>query len=275
VRTLVAGVVALGFIFPLVVTVTNSLMSGREIGRAYASVQGDAAGYRAFRLVPEMVSLDQYYTVLVLKPQFLFMYWNSVFLVVPIIVGQTVVGSMAAFAFAKLRFRGRDALFFVYIIVMLMPFQVTLVPNYIVADRLGILNTRLAIILPGVFGAFGVFLLRQYMQSIPSIYLASARADGASYSLVFLRVVVPLARPGIAGLAILLLADNWNMVEQPLVLLSSTLKQPLSVLLGQVNSGDRGVAFAAATVYMVPLLLFFLHGEADLVRGIQLTGITG
>jgi multiple sugar transport system permease protein len=131
------------------------------------------------------MTLEQYGKVLVSSPRYLAMFWNSVFMVVPIIIGQTLVAALAAYAFSKLQFRGREPLFLVYVLTMLMPFQVTLVPNYIMADKLGLLNSPNAIILPGIFSAFGVFMLRQFMLDIPYAYIEAAKMDGAGHLRIF------------------------------------------------------------------------------------------
>ena len=160
---------------------------------------------------------------------------------------------------------------------MLLPFQVTLVPNYIVAQKLGIMGSRLSIILPGIFGTFGVFLLRQYMASIPPSYIEAAKIDGAGHLSIFLKIVIPLLKPGLAALFILLFMDNWNMVEQPLIFLSNPLDEPLSLFLSNINNEEPGIAFAASFIYMHPLILVFLYGEEYMVTGIgmQLSGIKG
>lgn len=201
------------------------------------------------------------------------MFWNSVIIVVPIVAGQTLVASLAAYAFAKLKFKGRNQLFFIYITVMLMPFQVTLVPNYLVADKLGLVNNYLSIILPGVFNTFGVFLLKQYMEQIPDSYIEAAKMDGAGQLGIFFRIILPMCKNGIAAMFILVFIDNWNMVEQALIFLQDAVKQPLSVYLSRIISGERGLAFAASTLYMLPMLLIFLYGENYLVEGIQRSGI--
>ncbi len=278
--TAVLALMAIIFIFPLALTVTNSFMSEAEISNNYGMVGSDStdAGaseskYAVMSLIPELVVLDQYYAVLVKKSQFLYMFWNSVILVLPIVAGQTIIASMAAYAFAKFRFRGRDQLFFVYLTVMLMPFQVTLVPNYLVADWLGLINSNLSIILPGIFNTFGVFLLKQYMEQIPDSYIEAAEVDGAGQIAIFFRIILPMCKNGIAAMFILLFIDNWNMVEQPLIFLQDATAQPLSVYLSKITEGERGIAFAASVLYMLPMLLIFLYGENYLIEGIQRSGI--
>jgi multiple sugar transport system permease protein len=268
---------ALLMLVPFALTITNSFMSETEIAVNYDAVGEESTedDYANLKWIPDFVTFTQFKQILFDKPQFLIMFWNSVILTIPIVAGQTIVAALAAYAFAKLRFRGRDALFFLYIITMLLPFQVTLVPNFIAMDVLGLLNTYPAIILPGIFSAFGVFLMRQFMSHIPWAYVEAAQVDGAGHGTIFTRVIVPMSLPGITALQILVFVDNWNMVEQPLLFLHDTIKQPLSVFLSRINEGDRGVAFAAATLYMVPILFLFLHGENELIEGIQLTGIKG
>lgn len=282
VRTLVLFPIAAMMLFPVVVTFANSLMTEEEINHNYhligKMIQITAGANDSFiniKLIPDWVSLNQYLEVLIYKPVFLQMFWNSVFLVVPIIAGQAFVASLAAYALSKLRFRGRDKLFFVYLMTMLMPFQVTLVPNYIIADKLGIMNTESAIILPGIFSAFGVFMLRQFMVHIPRTYIEAAQMDGAGHGKIFFKIIVPLIQPGLAALIVLLFVDNWNMVEQPLIFLEDSFKQPLSLYLSRINEGARGVAFAASVIYMAPMILLFLYAESYFIEGIQLSGIKG
>jgi multiple sugar transport system permease protein len=153
-----------------------------------------------------------------------------------------------------------------------MPYQVTLVPNFLVAEGLGILSTRWAIILPGIFTPLSVFILTKSMRRIPTVAIEAARIDGAGELKVFFKVCLPMCAPSLYSVAILTFIDNWNMVEQVLVLLSDVEKQPLSVFLSTINSGEVGIAFAASFIYMIPPVLLFLHGEENLVEGIAHSG---
>lgn len=279
--TVLMGAIALLMLFPIGVTLINSFMSSREIGINYGPIgqmnqvtPGRSDPFANLKWLPDQVSLEQYGKVLLDSPMYLSMFWNSVFLVVPIIAGQTLIAALAAYAFSKLRFRGREALFLVYVLTMLMPFQVTLVPNYIMADRLGLLNSAGAIILPGIFAAFGVFMLRQFMLDIPYAYIEAAKMDGAGHLRIFYTIIVPMVQPGLAALTILLFVDYWNMVEQPLIFLDDPLRQPLSVYLSNVSS-EKGLAFAASMIYMAPMVLLFLYAETYFIEGIQLSGIKG
>ncbi|MFC0330127.1 carbohydrate ABC transporter permease [Paenibacillus sepulcri] len=273
--------IALLLLFPIVITFTNSLMTGQEIDIDYGSIgqmnetaAGKAIPFVNLKLLPDQVSLEQYGKVLISSPRYLAMFWNSVWLVVPIIAGQTLIAALAAYALSKLKFRGRDTLFLIYLLTMLMPFQVTLVPNYIMADKLGLLGSSNAIILPGIFAAFGVFMLRQFMLHIPYAYIEAAKMDGAGHLRIFRTVIVPMVKPGLAALVVLLFVDYWNMVEQPLIFLDDPFKQPLSVYLSRL-SGEPGIAFAASMLYMAPMVLLFLYAETYFIEGIQLSGIKG
>ena len=277
--TVLAAVFAFMFLMPTVLTITNSFMTQSEITANYGQVFQNATDGKSYikdkinlKFIPDKVSFTQYFTVLLKSPDFLYKFWNSVILVAPIVLAQLMVASVAAYGFTRWRGKVRDTIFFAYVILMLMPYQVTLVPNYLVSDFLGLLNTRWAIILPGAFAPFSVFLLTKSMRRIPVSLIESAKLDGAGEWHIFWNICLPQCRSALYSIAILVFIDYWNMVEQPLILLPDASQQPLSVYLSQINAGEIGIAFAAAVVYMVPGLLMFLHGEAYLVEGITYAG---
>ena len=277
--TVLAAVFAFMFLMPTVLTITNSFMTQSELTANYGQVFQNATDGKSFikdtinlKFIPDKVSFSQYFTVLLKSPDFLYKFWNSVILVAPIVLAQLAVASVAAYGFTRWRGKIRDTIFFAYVILMLMPYQVTLVPNYLVSDFLGLLNTRWAIILPGAFAPFSVFLLTKSMRRIPASLIESAKLDGAGEWHIFWNICLPQCRSALYSIAILVFIDYWNMVEQPLILLPDASQQPLSVYLSQINAGEIGIAFAAAVIYMVPGLLMFLHGEAYLVEGITYAG---
>ncbi|OXM15744.1 carbohydrate ABC transporter permease [Paenibacillus herberti] len=280
--TFIMMMIAAMMLFPIVVTFTNSLMTELEIGHNYGLIgkmtnieAGEKDEYINLKLIPDWLTLQQYMKVLLENTTYMKMFWNSVAMVVPIIAGQVFIASLAAYAFAKFRFRGRDKLFVIYIMTMLMPFQVTLVPNYIILEKLGLINSTASIILPGIFGAFGVFMLRQFMLHIPYSYIEAGKIDGAGHLRIFIQVIVPLIQPGLAALVVLLFVDYWNMVEQPLIFLEDASKQPLSLYLSRINEGARGVSFAASVIYMAPMVFLFIYAESYFIEGVQLSGIKG
>ena len=265
------------FLLPTVLTITNSFMSEAELksnyGVIFSNLQGGYVSKQVnLKFIPDKVSFSQYATGLLKSPEYLLKYWNSILLVVPIVFLQVGIASVAAYSFTRWRGKIRSSIFFFYVILMLMPYQVTLVPNFLVSKWLGILNTRWAIILPGMFAPFSVFLLTKFMRRIPYSLIESAKVDGAGEWQIFTKICLPQCRSALYSIAILVCIDYWNMVEQPLILLQDADSQPLSVFLSSINSGEIGLAFAMATLYMIPSLLLFLHGEEYLVEGIANAG---
>ncbi len=268
------------FLFPTVFTITNSFMSTTEISANYGKIftglgiSGD--GGRVFiadkvnlQLIPDRVSFSQYSTVLLKSPEYLLKFWNSMIYVLPIVIFQLIVASGASYCFARVDTKFRSIVFFAYIILMLMPYQVTLVPNYIVMDKLSLMNTRWAIILPGIFSPFSVFILTKFMKRIPVSVVEAAKLDGAGEWQIFYKIYMPLCRSTLYSVAILVFIDYWNMVEQPLILLAKNPDLfPLSVFLSKINEGDTGIALAIAVIYMVPPVLLFLYSEDYLIDGI-------
>ena len=274
---LVCAFFAVAFLLPTVLTITNSFMSESEINANYGMIfSTTTGGYVSekvnLKFIPDKVTLSQYITGLIKSPEYLLKFWNSVILVVPIVIFQVAIASVAAYSFTRWRGKIRSGIFFFYVILMLMPYQVTLVPNYLVSDWLGLLNTRWAIIFPGMFAPFSVFLLTKFMRRIPYSLIEAAKVDGAGEWDIFTKICLPQCRSALYSIAILVFIDYWNMVEQPLILLQDAESQPLSVFLSSINAGEIGLAFAMATVYMIPSLLLFLHGEEYLVEGIANSG---
>lgn len=267
------------FIMPTLLTFTNSFMSETELTSNYGAVLGNVSGGSSYmsetvnlKLIPDMVTFRQYFTVLLQSPEYLLKFWNSFILTLPIVIGQIMLASLSAYGFYRCRGKVKNVIFFSYIVLMLMPYQVTLVPNFIVSESLGILNTRWAVILPGLFTPLSVFILTKSMRRVPKGAIEAARLDGAGEFRIFRKICLPMCKNALYSVAILTFIDNWNMVEQVLVLLEDAEKQPLSVFLSQINTGEVGVAFAVASIYMIPPLLLFLHGEESLVEGIAYQG---
>ncbi len=278
--TFIAVVTAALFLTPIVLTITNSFMSASEISSNYGVIFKNATSdSKTFisetvnlKFIPDMVSFSQYITTLFKSPDYLLKFWNSIILVVPIVVFQLVVAVFAAYGFTRTKGKLSAIVFFSYIILMMMPYQVTLVPNYLVLDWMKLLNTNWAIWLPGIFSPFSVYLITKYMKRIPVPLLEAARIDGASEWQVFSKICVPICKGIITSCAILVFIDYWNMVEQPLLFFTDTDKYPLSIFLSKINASEVGLAFAVATIYMVPSLLIFLYGEEQLVEGIAYQG---
>ena len=278
--TTAAIVFAIIFLMPIILTFTNSFMSASEIASNYGSIFATTEkGGKVFvsdkvnlKLIPDMITFAQYISVLFKSPQYLLKFWNSVFYTLPIVVVQLAIAALSAYGFSRYDSKAKRAIFFAYIIIMLMPYQVTLVPNFLVSKSLGLYGTKWAILLPGFFSPFAVYLLTKFMRRIPTEVMEAARVDGAGEWMIFSRICLPLCKGGLASIAILVFFDYWNMVEQPLVLLPDSDMHPLSVFLSRINTGEISLAFAVAVIYLIPPLLIFLYGEDYLVEGISYQG---
>ena len=283
-RTIILFAIALSFaiifLLPTVLTITNSFMNETEINANYGKIFATTEkGGKVFvsdmvhiKFIPNKVSFEQFSTVLFKSPDYLFKFWNSVIYTLPIMLFQLVIALLASYGFMRLKGRLKEMLFFIYIIICLMPYQVTLVPNFLVSKWLNILDTRWAIWLPGMFSPFAVYLLTKYMKRIPKSIIEAAKVDGAGEWKIFIKICLPLCKGAIYSVAILIFIDFWNMVEQPLILLADEYLHPLSIFLSKINAGEIGLAFAVACIYMVPSLLIFLYGEDYLVEGISYQG---
>lgn len=241
--------------------------------RHYNTVLEGGEGFVEMNFIPDKVTLSQYTGLLFDSPVYLHQFWNSVKIVFPILVGQLIVSSMAGYVFAVCEFKGKNLLFFLYIIVMLLPLQVTLMPNYMIADWLNMTDSYLAVILPGIFHPFGVFLFRQFFRNLPSSCIEAAKLDGAGHGTIFLLIAMPLIKPGIAAFAMLTLLDYWNLVDQAIIFIQNQEKQPLSIFLAHINNKNAGSAFAGACFYALPVLIVLFYGQKHLKSGIAAAGL--
>ena len=266
-------ILALVILLPVIVTVLYSFFSPEEI-RAFMDTRGsfsDAAWMDA-RLSPRMFSLSQYWKILIVDTSVLRMFAMSVFYTVMILLGQAVFVPMLAYALSRFRFRGRNIIFMAILLLMLLPYQVTMVPNVLTLRRMGLMNTVWAVILPLWFAPFYVFLLRQFMASLPNELFEAAQVDGAGTIRCYFHIALPVCRPAIGAALALSFADCWNLVEQPMTYLSQrTELQPLSVMFNQLVSESTGVEFAGAVIYILPALFVYLYFLEDILSGIQLT----
>lgn len=258
---------------PLWLLLSGSLMGGSEMAQNLAPVLKNAEGTAVWPLLPMYPTLKPYVELLLDTPQFFAMFWNSCRQVFPVVLGQVLIGAPAAWAFARFRFRGKKALFSLYIVLMLMPFQVTMVSSYLVLDALGLMNTVWAIILPGAVSTFPVFLMVRFFTAIPSALTEAAALDGAGPFQTFLHVGLPLGAPGILSAVVLGFLEYWNALEQPLVFLKDKTLWPLSLYLPTVTADNAGVSLVASVIMLVPALLIFLFGQKYLEAGISAAGM--
>lgn len=260
-------------LLPIVLTFLYSFFSPGEMS-AYLNTRNnyDAGQFMDILLSPAKFSLRQYYTVLIEKPKYLNLFVNSARYTLAILLGQVLVIPMTAYALSRFKFHGRDALFFCILALMLLPFQVTMAPSVITMRQLGLMNTVWAVILPMIFSPFYIFLLRQFMISLPNELLEAGMIDGAGTLRCFVHIVLPTCRPILGAAIALSFADCWNMVEQPLIYLAGqTDSQPLSVVFNQLSTSNADVAFAGAALYLLPALLIFRYFQEDILLGVQLS----
>lgn len=202
--------------------------------------------------------------------KFYTMFWNSVIYAYVITALQLIVILPAAFAFSYAKFRGKEALFFFYIILMMMPLQVMILPNYIGLRDMGILNTRLGIILPMIFSPFGVVVLRQYMKSIDSSIIETMRLETSSMIRILLHAVAPQVKVCLYAVAIFVFAECWNMLEQPMLLLQKENLKTLTVFFSNTWDYGNEIMYSASVLFMIPILLLYLFFHKELERGLTL-----
>ena len=205
-------------------------------------------------------------------PFFVFMK-NSLKISVIITLGMSLHGAIAGYAYAKFDFPGKKGLFTLYIALMMMPFQVMLLGNYLVLDDLRLLDSLLGIILPAVFSTFPVFIMYRFFEGIPLALLEAARLDGAGELRLFFMIAIPLGSPGVISAMVLGFLEYWNLIEQPMVFLKTKELWPLSLYLPNIDMDHAGTAFAASMVALIPAVLVFFAGQDYLEQGIVSTAV--
>lgn len=242
----------------------------------------DPAQQFSRNIIPDPVTLKNYIDLFKDLPNqaFLYLTYNSFKLSFLAVVGQVLTCAMAAFVFAIVKFKGRDFLFALLLGTLMIPSQVSLIPNFIIFRYLGLIGTQWPLILPAFWGgAFGTFLLRQYFLTIPRDLVDAARMDGASLFDIFWRVYMPLSKPAVAALSIFVFKDAWNDLLHPLVYLPTDISQTtltvgLAFFQQQLQAGGKfTVLMAGAFLSIVPLLIIFFIAQKQFIEGIALSGI--
>jgi multiple sugar transport system permease protein len=229
--------------------------------------------------IPNPLTFNNYVTALS-RMDFLLSYWNSVKVAVLTVIPTVFLTSAAAYAFVKLKFPGRNALFFVVIMLIMVPQEVTLIPNLLLMKLFGWLDTHTALIVPNIFGSgavFALFIMRQNILSLPDSLIESGKIDGANHFQIYSKLIFPLTKSAVATVSIFTLMNSWNDFLYPLVYLNSTSKYtlPLSIAMFQQAYGmtEWTVWMAAATVSVLPLLIAYLFAQKQFISSMALTGI--
>jgi len=265
--SIVMWAVAILFLMPFVWMVVSSLK--REIDVFRLPVQW----------IPDPLTWSNYVEVWTGRYPLTKYIGNSLIVAIARVVGELFTASLAAYAFSRLKFRGRDIIFILYVSTLIIPHQMLLVPRFILYRQLGIYDTLWALILPGIFTVFGTFLLRQFFLTIPQDLTDAARVDGASELQIYWRIILPLSKPALASLAILAFVWSWNDYETPLVMLTS--EDKFTIPLGLTRYFDESGGFSAALISagavssLIPIFIVFLALQRQFIQALTRSGLKG
>lgn len=264
---------AAAILFPLILVVTGSLMGEAELKFNLSAVFEDNGNAVFWPLFPMFPTLRPYVELLLDSPEFFKMFWNSCFQTLMVLIGQLIVGVSAAWSFGRFNFKGRKLIFIIYILLMIMPFQVTMVSSYLVLDKLGLIDTHLSIILPGIFSTFPVFIMTKFFEEIPKSYYEAAKIDGAGEIRIFMSIGIPLGSSGIISAFVLQFLEYWNILEQPITFLKTKSLWPMSLYLPNISASNSKSALAASVIMLFPAILVFYLGQDYLEQGISAIGV--
>jgi multiple sugar transport system permease protein len=260
---LIVYALALSMVFPFVWMVSTSLKPESEVFGWPPQLLRWPPDWSNYPAAWEIAPFGRYFL-------------NTAFVAVTVTGVSLFLNSMAAYAFSRLRFRGRDALFLVFLATMMIPFQATMIPTFLILKKLGWLDSYLGLTVPGFAGAFGIFMLRQFMLGIPEELLDAARIDGCTEFHVYRRIVLPLSRPALATLATFTFMGSWNDFILPLMVVKSDELRTLTLAVAALSSGLYVMSFplmmAAATFVILPVLAVFLFAQRFFTRSIAMAG---
>ena len=241
---------------PLWMLISGTFMGGAELSENLAPVLEGRGGTAVWPVIARYPTLAAYVELLLDTPQFFTVFWNSCRQVFPIILGHVLLGAPAAWAFAKFHFRGKKILYTLYIVLMLMPFQVTMVSSYLILNK-----------------TLPVFIMTRFFMDIPAAVMEAAAVDGASSFQTFLRFGLPLGAPGILSAVVLGFLEYWNAIEASQAFLKNQALWPLSLYMSNITADNAGVSLIASLITLMPPLLIFLSGQKYLEQGIISSGM--
>ncbi len=263
-------VLALLAVYPVIFLSAGSLMGADELEDCLGAVVSGAEGYASFPVLPKYPTLQHFAEVLLDSPEFFVMFWNSILITFGVLGGQFVAGTMAAWGFARYEFPCKRGIFLLYIVLMLLPFQVLMLSDYLLLDRLRLLDSLWAVILPGMFSTFPVFIMYRFFAEIPDSLIESARLDGAREWQLFWYLALPMGSSGIIAALVLGFLEYWSLIEQPLTFIKDKSRLPLSVFLPDLTmTGKAGFLFAVSVVTFLPAIMVFMGGRDYLEQGIM------
>lgn len=269
---------ALSILAHVILVLGGLAMVGPFVWMIHSSTLPTAEAYRYPPvLLPSYRAWENYERALTLVP-FARFFLNSTIVAASITLAQLFTCSLGAFAFARMRFPGREFLFLAYLATMMVPFEVTLIPSFIIIRELEWINTYQALIVPFVFSAYGTFLLRQFFMAVHRDLFDAARMDGAGFFQIYWRIFLPLAGPALAALGVFVFLNFWNSFFWPLVVTNSMEMRTVPIGLALFQGRDSvqwNLMMAATTISVIPTLIVFLAAQRYFVRGIMLSGIKG
>ncbi|NHN35636.1 carbohydrate ABC transporter permease [Paenibacillus agricola] len=256
---------ALTMIFPFLWTLSTSLKNVNEVFVFPPTFFGERIQWENYLRISDRFPFDVYF-------------FNSLKITVIVVIVQLITSSMAGFVFARLRFRGRDLLFGLYLATMMIPAQVTIIPNFIIMRTYGLVDTHMALILPHLVSAFGTFLLRQFFLAIPTALEDAAKIDGCTPFGTYWRIFVPLSKPAMATLGVFVSMGTWNDFLGPLVFINTQAKMTLPLGLASMQglySTDWPVLMAGTILTLIPVITIFLLAQDFFIKGVTLSGLKG
>lgn len=266
--TLLAALAALLFISPMLWMISASLKRPYEVFE------------QPFRWIPREFMWSNYAQVWWgAKVTMLRSYWNTMLIVAVSVAGSLMFASMAAYAFAKIRFWGKNVVFTVFLSSMMIPSQVTIIPRFMLFKTMGLYNSFWAIILPGLFSATAIFMLRQFYMGLPNDLMEAAKIDGAGHMRIFVQIMLPLTKAALVSLMILSFISNWNEYLSPLIFLTKeklyTVSQCIRWWMLDEGGDDYSSTMAAATSAIIPVVVLFVSCQKYFVEGIATSGVKG
>lgn len=263
------------FILPVLFLLSGSITDNIEWQGRMNALLMETESYIQWRWVPDYPTGEHFKRLLFYTPSFMKLFWNSIKIVGLILFGQLLIGVPSAWGFAVFRFRGRQVIFTLYIILMLLPFQVTMLSKYLVLKEFSLINTHAAVILPAVFSTFPIFLMYRSFTAIPKELLDAARIDGAGEIKTFLLVGLPLSQGGIMAAMVVSFLEAWNMIEEPLAFLQDKALWPLSLYLPEIDLSQAGFSCAASLITLIVSLFVFAIFRDSLEQGILTSALKG
>ncbi|MDE6712820.1 MAG: carbohydrate ABC transporter permease [Lachnospiraceae bacterium] len=257
---------------PIFIILIGSLMGNAELYGLIGPILGEREGYAAWRIIPQYPTLRNIVDLLLDTPEYYVLFGNSIKLTLAIAIGQLLFAVPAAWGLARYRGRLGKILYAIYIFCMLLPFQVTMLSQYIVLNGMNMINTLWSLILPMVFSTFPVFIIYQSFEQLPDEVMEAAKIDGASGFRIFFSIGVPMSGEGILAAMLLGFLEYWNMVEQPVVFIRDAWISPLSIYLPEFARGSLGRSFAFSLFSMIPAIVAFAAGRNALENGFSVDG---